>query len=229
MNEIAEKPKRLVLVGTSAFAEVALEYFSRESDYDVVGFAVERDYLNQTEMASLPVVALEELDEIFSPADHHVFVAIAYAQLNRLRTRLCEVVKDKGYPLASFISPNAMVSPSANVGEHCFIFENNVIQPRVTIGNNVILWSGNHIGHHTRVGNNCFVSSHVVISGYCDVGENCFLGVNSTIPDGISISADCWIGPGVVISADTDAGQLFPATKPTASRADTLRFFKVGH
>ncbi len=219
--------KNLVIVGDSSFAEVAHEYFNQASEYQVVGFAVERAFLNRGELFGLPVVALEDMATAFPPARHAVYVALVYSELNRLRTRLAGAVEAMGYDLASFISPHARVSSSATLGRHCFVFEDNVIQPYVSIGDNVVLWSGNHIGHHSRVGDNCFIASHVVVSGHCSIAENCFLGVNAAVANDIKIAEDCWIGPGVVISADTEAGQMFPAAKADASRVNTYRFFKI--
>ncbi len=219
--------KDLVIVGDSSFAEVAYEYFNHDSDYRVAAFAVERDFLQREKLFGLSVVALEDIQSLFPPANHAVYVALVYSELNRVRTRLVGAVEAMGYDLASFISPQARVSPSATIGRHCFIFEDNVIQPHATIGDNVVLWSGNHIGHHSRIDNNCFVSSHVVISGHCSIGANCFLGVNAAVANNISIAKDCWIGPGVVISANTEAGQMFPAAKTEASRVNAYRFFKI--
>ncbi|MDA1100681.1 MAG: acetyltransferase [Proteobacteria bacterium] len=219
--------KGLVIVGDSSFAEVAHEYFNQQSEYQVVGFAVERAFLGRSELFGLPVVALEDMTAAFPPENCDVYVALVYSELNRLRTRLAAAVDAMGYDLASFISPHARVSPSATLGRHCFVFEDNVIQPYVTIGDNVVLWSGNHIGHHSSIGGNCFISSHVVISGHCSIGENCFLGVNAAVANDVKIAKDCWIGPGVVISADTEAGQMFPAAKAEASRASAYRFFKL--
>jgi sugar O-acyltransferase (sialic acid O-acetyltransferase NeuD family) len=219
--------KSLVIVGDSSFAEVAYEYFNRESEYQVAGFAVERAFLRRNELFGLPVVALEDIAAAFPPARCDVYVALVYSELNRLRTRLAAAVEAMGYGLASFISPHARVSPSATLGRHCFVFEDNVIQPYVTIGDNVVLWSGNHIGHHSTIGGNCFVSSHVAISGHCAIGGNCFLGVNAAVANDVTIAKDCWIGPGVVISADTEAGEMFPAARTKASRVNTYRFFKL--
>src|SRR5215210_6681342 len=160
-----EKHKRLVIVGAGAFAEVACEYFARDTNYDPVAFAVERAHLTHTTLLDRPVVALEGLADAYPPATHDVYVAIVYTQLNRLRARLLNAAKALGYAPASYISPRAFVWPNVTLGEHCFIFENNVVQPFVTLGDNVVLWSGNHIGHHSRIGDNVFVSSHVVISG----------------------------------------------------------------
>ena len=219
--------ENLVIVGDSSFAEVAHEYFSRESSYQVVAFAVERSFLNHDELLGLPVIALEDMPTTFAPAQHDVYVALVYSDLNRLRTRLVAAVVAMGYGLASFVSPYAQVSPSAKVGRHCFIFEDNVIQPYVAIGDNVVLWSGNHIGHHSTIGDNNFVSSHVVVSGHCTIGTSCFLGVNSAIANNVKVARDCWIGPGVVISADTEPGQMFSPSKAQASRVDAYRFFKL--
>jgi sugar O-acyltransferase (sialic acid O-acetyltransferase NeuD family) len=221
------KSRKLLIVGDGAFAEVACEYFTEDTDYEVVGFAVEKAFLTKESLFGLPVVALGTAASRF-PADiHSAFVAITYNDLNRLRTRLVEEVRQMNYPLASFISSNAQVSKSAQISEHCFVFENNVVQPQVTIAENVIIWSGNHIGHHSTIERNCFISSHAVISGFCHIGQNSFLGVNSTIVNNIRVADDNWIGPGVVITQDTQAGELYSIPKATPAKVSSLRFFRV--
>lgn len=222
------QPKDLLIVGDSAFAEVAYEYFTHDSAYRVVGFSVERAYLKKPALFGLPVVPLEEVEATFDPAAHSAFVAVTYTQMNRLRARLYQAVKAKGYAPASYVSSRAFVWGNVAVGEHCFIFENNVVQPFVKLGDNVILWSGNHVGHHSTVGDNCFISSHVVLSGYVAVGENCFLGVNSAVANNRTVGRDCWVGPGVVLTGDAPDGSLYGAPKAEPSRVGSLRFFRVG-
>lgn len=221
------KSHKIVILGDSAFAEIAFEYFTHDSPYEVVAFSVERPYLVKKHLCGLPVVPFDELSDQFSPVDHFVFVAVTYTQLNRLRRRLALEAKAKGYRLASYVSSRAFVWHNASLGEHCFIFENNTIQPFVKIGDNVVLWSGNHIGHHSTIRDNCFVSSHVVISGFVDVGENSFLGVNTTIANNISVGRDNWIGPGVVIRKATPDGAMFSTIHPEPAKVSALRFFKI--
>lgn len=199
-----KKNKPLVILGDSAFAEIAYEYFQFDSDYEVVAFAVERTYLTRSTLFDLPVVAFEDLAQTYFPASHSFFAANVYTQGNQLRTRLYQAAKDQGYAPASYISPHAFVWRNCKIGEHCFIFENNVIQPFVTVGNNVILWSGNHIGHHSSIMDHCFVSSHVVVSGFCRVGSSCFLGVNATVANNINIGDRCVIGAGALILSDVE-------------------------
>lgn len=221
------KSKKLIIVGDSAFAEIAKEYFDVDSEYEVVAFSVEQGYFRKSSLAGLPVIPFEKIEEYYTPSEYSVFVAIPYAQLNRLRARLMFAAKGKGYALASYVSPRAFIWRNARFGEHCFIFEDNTIQPFAEIGNNVILWSGNHVGHHSTIHDHCFISSHVVISGFCEIGAYSFLGVNSALANDVIIGRDNWVGPGVTIHQNTGAGMLFSASKVEPSRVSTLRFFKV--
>jgi sugar O-acyltransferase (sialic acid O-acetyltransferase NeuD family) len=202
-----DKQRKLIIIGDSAFAEIAFEYFQHDSEYEVVAFCVEQPFLKRDSLFGLPVIALEEMEKRYRPDEHSFYAANVYTQRNQLRTRLCQTVKQKGYKPASYISPHAFVWRNCKIGEHCFIFENNVVQPFVTIGDNVVLWSGNHIGHHSTIEDNCFISSHVVVSGFCRIGRNCFMGVNSTVANNISIGNDCVIGAGALILADIEDGQ----------------------
>ncbi|MBN8893864.1 MAG: acetyltransferase [Rhodanobacter sp.] len=202
-------PRPLVLVGAGEFAQIACEYFEHDSDYDVVAFSVERDYLVQPTLAGRPVVAFETLEADYPPADVDVFVAVPSSQLNRLRTRLYREAKRRGYRLATYVSTRAFVWRNAEVGENSFIFEGNVIQPFVRVGSNCILWSGNHVGHRTVVRDNVFIASHAVISGYCEIGESSFVGVNTTFNDHVKVAPDNVIGAGALVTRDTEPGRIY--------------------
>ena len=195
------KNKKLVLVGAGELAQIAYEYFTHDSEYEIVAFSVESEFLDEATLYDLPIVPFEDLVSLYPVEDFEAFVAIPSTQLNRLRTRLYTQLKSLGYTLATYISSHAFVWRNAKIGENCFIFENNVIQPFVEIGNNCILWSGNHIGHRTVIEDNCFLSSHVVVSGYCRIGASCFLGVNSTFNDQTSIAKNCILASGSLVTS----------------------------
>lgn len=193
-----DKRKRLVIVGAGEFGEIAYEYFTMDSEYEVVAFAVERKYRDKDELSGLPVVDFEDMGRLYPPAGHEVFVAVTYVKLNRVRRRLFEECKRQGYSCASYISPRAFVWHNAKIGENVFIFEDNTIQYHVEIGNNVVLWSGNHIGHRTVIENDCWITSHDVISGYCRIGQGSFIGVNATLGDNVTLGRDTVFGAAAV-------------------------------
>ena len=227
MIKLVEKKKKLLIIGDSAFAEVAYECFTYDSEYEVVGFAVENAFRKKDTLFGLPVVNLEDVTSLYMPTEVDFYAALVYTSLNRLRTRLYTMAKAMGYKPASYISSAAFVWRNVEFGEHCFVFENNTLQPFVKIANNVVLWSGNHIGHHSVVEDNCFISSQVVVSGFCNIGKNTFVGVNVSIGNNIDIAEDNWIGPGVVITSNTEINQLYKVDKALPTKVSARRFFKV--
>ena len=205
--------KKLIIFGVGDVAELAYFYFSNESNYNVMGFAVDKEFMDKKIFHSLPVVAYEELPNKFPPNEYELFIAMSYAKVNKYSAEKYLQIKRLGYSLASFVSSKA-TNYAESIGENCFILEDNTIQPFVEIGNNVTLWSGNHIGHHSVIEDHCFITSQVVISGGCTIGELSFIGVNSTLRDHIEIGKSNVIGAGSLIMADSDDFNVF-ISKPT--------------
>lgn len=196
------KSKKLVIVGAGEFAEIAYEYFTDDSDYEVAAFAVESQYLKERTLRALPVVAFDELPRLYPPEQYEVFVAVTYVKLNRARRRLYLACKEMGYTCASYVSSHCFFWKNAEIGENSFIFEDNTVQYHVRIGSNVVLWSGNHIGHRTVIHDDCWLTSHVVVSGFCEIGSGCFIGVNASIGDGVHIADDVVLGAGAMTVRD---------------------------
>ncbi|MCP3371014.1 acetyltransferase [Bradyrhizobium cajani] len=197
-----EKHRQVVIFGIGEIAELADYYFSCDSQYEVVGFTVDRAFLKQTEFRGRPVVAFEEVADTFAPDRHAMFVAVSYAKINAVRAEKVAAARAKGYRLASYLSSRATVFADFELKENCFILEDNTIQPFASVGANVTLWSGNHIGHHSVIEDDVFLASHVVISGGVRVGRGSFVGVNVTIRDHVTIGQRCVLGAGALVLED---------------------------
>lgn len=218
--------KKLVLFGLGDIGQLANYYFTQDSDYEVVAFTVDRDYMEPGQtFEGLPVVPFEEVEEHYPPDSHELFLALSYAQMNKLREQKFHQAKAKGYQLASYISSRCSYLSQFPPGDNAFILEDNTVQPFVKIGDNVTLWSGNHIGHHSEIRPHNFVSSHVVISGHCVIESNCFLGVNSTIGHKVTIAAETLLGAGAMVTKDTETGGVYvaPRTVKLKMRSDSVK------
>lgn len=218
--------KKLIIYGSGETAEIATDYFIHDSDYEVLAFTVDKQYLTAIKLMNLPVVPFEDVEKAYPPDEVEIFVAASFGKLNRIRAGMYQKAKAKGYRCASFISPKAFVWHNVEIGENVFIFEENVVQYKAKIGNNVILWSGNHIGHQTVVQDHCFISSHVVISGFCNIGSHSFLGVNSSFNDGIIFGKDGVTGNGTVIVKDTEPGMVYVGN-PAKAIKSSYEAFKI--
>lgn len=192
------KNRKLVIVGAGEFGEIAYEYFTLDSEYEVVAFAVEREYRNKDKLFGLPVLDFEDIEAVYPPKEYETFVAVTYVQLNRARKKLFEQCKKKGYYCASYISSHAFVWHNVSIGENVFVFENSTLQHYVSIKNNAILWSGSYIGHRSVIEEHCWIAPQCVIAGFCHIGKSCFIGVNATVGDKVRIEEDVVVGAGAV-------------------------------
>ena len=207
-----KKTKKAILFGTSGQAEVMDYLITNDSEYEIVAFTSTSDFIKENTIYGRPLIAFEEIEKIYPPAEYDMHIAIGYNTQNRVRRKFYEAAKAKGYKLLTYISSKC-TNYAKKIGDNCFIFEDNTIQPFVEVGNNCILWSGNHIGHHSKIMDDVFISSHVVISGHCTIGSNSFLGVNSTLKDGIKIAPFTTLGAGCLIVKDTEEDTTYIGTK----------------
>jgi len=220
--------KPVVIFGTGDFARVAAVYLQEDSPYDIAGFTVNEEYIDQPTLNGLDVFPFEQLVQTHPPEEYAMFVAVGFKRVNKARSEVYGVCKSLGYELISYICSEATQWGHIEIGDNTFVFEENVIQPFAKLGNDVVLWSGNHIGHDAVVGDHCFVASHAVISGNVTIGTRSFIGVNATIRDGVRIARDNVIGAGALILADTKPGEVYAGngTQALAIQSDQLKSFK---
>ena len=200
--------KRLVIFGSREIAVLAQFYFEHDSDYDVVGFTVDDEFVDSDQFQGLPLIPFSSIKRIFPPQYADMHVALSYQKLNRVRQEKYEEAIKHGYRLASYVCSKSVTWPDLDIGDNCFVLENQTIQPTVRIGNNVVIWSGNHIGHGTVIGDHTYIASHVCLSGHCSIGERCFLGVNSAVRDFVTVGDDVFVTMHAAVRADVEAGAV---------------------
>lgn len=203
--------KKIIIFGNNDLAELALYYFTFDSDHQVHGFTKTRDFMLEGEtFNSRNVVPFEELEQHFPPSEYYLFAPIAD---NKYRTKIYNEGKEKGYRFISYVSSKC-TNYAPSIGDNCFILEDNTLQPFTTIRNNVIMWSKNHIGHHSLIEDNTFITSQCTISGHCLIKKGAFLGVGSILRDRITIGENSIIGMGAVVTKsvpDNETWIGFPA------------------
>ena len=200
--------KKIIIFGTGELAQ-RIFFYLKDSDDQVIAFCANKSKIDKEELLGLPVIAFENIEKKFPPSEFSMFIALAYSEMNKKRTKFFNEAKNKGYELYSFIHPSTKIWDEFEIGENCFILANNVIQPFVKIGNNVLIGSNNLISHNTTIGDNCFVASNVTMGGHITMGKNCFVGLSATINQRIQIGNECIIGAGTIISKDINDKEVY--------------------
>ena len=207
---------KVIIFGVLDTAELAHYYLEHDSEHEVVAFSVNREYIQEESFRGLPLVAFEDVENVFPPSKYSFFAPMTGRNMNRNREAVYNQVKAKGYQFISYISSHATILDRKVIGENCFILEDNTIQPFTTVGNNVVMWSGNHIGHHGQIKDHVFFTSHVVMSGHCVIESYSFFGVNSTIRDYMTIAQGTLVGMASAVTKDTEEWGIYignPAKK----------------
>lgn len=212
---------KVIIFGVQDFAQLAKFYLQHDSEHEVVAFSVHERYLPEGKIfEELPIVAFENVEEIYPASDFKFFAPMSPSRMNKIRESVYQQIKQKGYEMISYVSSKATVFPGAIIGDNCFILEDNTIQPFTSIGNNVVLWSGNHIGHHGVIKDHVSFTSHVVLSGHCVVESFSFFGVNATIRDGVHIGEGSFIAMAAAVTRDTEPWGVYKGNP--AKKGETL-------
>ena len=208
--------EKIIIYGNKSIAREAFFYLKYFSDYAVVGFTVDREYLESDSLCQLPVLPFDGVETALPPNRHKMLIAVGYVQNNKIRTERYLQSKKMGYQLINFISPKSIIHPETAVGDNCIIGHYTVVSPDAKIGNNVIIASGCMIGHDVIIGDNCFFSPGVVVAGSVDIGSSSYFGANATIRNKVSIGKECVIGAGAIILENIEDRSVYigePATK----------------
>lgn len=217
----------IVIFGISKISDVVYTYICNDKSFNVVGFCVDREYMQESEKFGLPVVAFDEIETHFPPNEYKMLVAIGYHRMNKVRAQKCKTAKEKGYKLVSYINKNADIAPNVEIGENCIILDNVSVEPFVRVGNNVCLYCNSTVAHHSAIEDNVWVTSGTVVGGNSIVGKNTFLGINSTIGHNIKIGEENFIGAGTLVTKDTDDKSVFICPDTPKYRLNTDQFMKL--
>ena len=218
---------KVVLFGSGRGAITAYKYLKYDTDHEIVAFTVNEAYLTDTELEGIPVVPFEKVTELYPPTEYKLFASLGFDDLNRVRQKVYEAGKEKGYEFISYVhSSNKTLEPLV-IGENCFILENQSLNIGVEIGNNVVMWSGNQIGDRVKVGDHVWISSHVCISGNVQIGNNTILGVNATVSHDIFIGEENYIGANALIAKNTGPKEVYVVSGTPKAAFASDRFMRL--
>lgn len=203
----------IVLFGVGQFSAVVSEYLRSFAHEDrIVGYTVDREYLNGETFNGLPVCAWEDIEQRFAPDQVQLFGPISYRNGNRFRRDRFLEARARGYRHYRFVHPASHVH-TTEIGSNVLILEGNSVQYFASIGDNCVLWSNNHVGHHTRIGDHCFLTGHVGIGGNTTVGEGVFFAGRSGAIDNLVIGDWSLLSPNAVATADMPPDSILAGPK----------------
>ena len=98
--------KKIIIFGPSILGEIVQHYLTIDSDYEVVAFSANQEYIKEKEFNGLPIIAFENIEKDYPPTEYSMFVAIGYQKMNKPREKIYNEAKNKGYKTCLFCRCN---------------------------------------------------------------------------------------------------------------------------
>jgi len=192
---------KLVIWGASGHAMVVADIIRLRGEYQIIGFL---DNINLQRRSStflgIPILGGEEqLDRIREQGVNHLILGFGNCDA---RLKLAELVKTKGFQLASAIHPGSIIASDTTIKPGTVIAAGAVINPGSWIGENVIINTSATVDHDCVIGDGAHICPGVHLGGNVSVGRARWVGIGSSVKDHISIGSASLIGAGSVVVKD---------------------------
>lgn len=219
---------QIVMFGAGKVADVVYRHITHAGTHDVVAFTTDAHHVpSGGTFHGKPVVAFEDVEKRYPPAQYGMLVAIGYHDLNAVRRAKYEAAKTKGYRLSSYVSPRAGAGDWLRAGENCIILDNATIEPGVVLGNNVVVWSNVLVGHHTTIDDHCWIAGQAVFGGSAHLGEGSFVGLGAIVGHEVELGPQTMLGAGALVTKCAEPKSVFVAKNTELFRLDSEKFLKI--
>ncbi|MDC3309581.1 acetyltransferase [bacterium] len=216
--------EKLVIYGNGRIAKIIYQFLKKQ--FDVVGFTVDKEFIETEDVEGLPLIAFEDLKKTFTPKDHKMLIAVGYVRMNEVRLQKYLEGKAKGYKFINYIHPSVVWHDNIRIGENNIILDYVSIQPYVDIGNSNFIWSNAVIAHGSTLMDTNWITSGVVVSGDAVIKSKCFLGVNCSIGHNVTIEDGNFIGANSLVTKSTMPNEVFISRDSEKMRLNSKRFLK---
>lgn len=172
----------------------------------VVGTTSYLDQAHAAWSAAFPDVAIEKVSlasedefdfrplDLLDPTQGCIFVAVDETFGNFKRAELMQAVLERGFKLASFVSPRAFISSNVKLGVNTFIADGVTVGYGSRIDYNTFLLPGVHIGTDVHIRPSCWLESGVNVGNDVQIGMHCTVRSGALIAPHVQIGRYCELG-----------------------------------
>lgn len=190
-------------LGAGGHAKVIIEILRLTGSCDLVGLLDAKSEYWGTEVLGVPILGDDSLlSELYDRGVRYAFIGVGTVGDTQPRKRLYQKVCQLGFQIVPAIHPQAVISPSVEIGQGPTIMANATLNAAARLGDNVIVNTGAIIEHDCIVGNHVHIATGARLAGTVCVGEGTHIGLGASIRQGIYIGHNAIIGAGAVVVRD---------------------------
>lgn len=189
------KKKDIILFGAGGHALSVIDVIESTNKYKIL-FVIDKFFGS---ISKYKVYKQEKDINYYKKYTKNICIAIGQIKNSQIRSKLYKKLCKNKFNLPKIISPYALVSSSAKIGNGSIIMHHALINSSSQIGENCIINSKALVEHGARIEDDCHLSTRVTINGDSIIKKGSFVGSNSTVIQGITIGSNSIIGAGSVV------------------------------
>lgn len=172
--------KEILVVGGGGHARSVIDVVEAEGRFVIAGVV---DNTPPSDDSVLGYSWLGDDTELDGLVARFKYAVVAVGQLPRpdTRIRLFQRLTQLGAELPTIVSPHAVVSAHARLGQGTVVMHGAVVNAGAVVGKNCIVNTMGLIEHDTHVGDHCHISTGARVNGECVVGEESFIGSGAVV------------------------------------------------
>lgn len=187
--------KSLILVGCGGHAKSVIELIESTGNWKIHGLIGLQHEVGRKVLGYTVMGTDSDLSNIKKECES-ALLGLGQITSPSFRKKLGIELKEKGFHLPVLISPKAVVSRHAQLGEGTTIGHGAVINAGAVVGANCIINTNALIEHDVQVEDYCHISTGALVNGGAHIGSGSFVGSGAIIREGLKISENSIIGAG---------------------------------
>jgi sugar O-acyltransferase (sialic acid O-acetyltransferase NeuD family) len=191
--------EKIVIFGAGGHAKVVVDAIEREGFYRIKLLVDSNPAMVGTSINRYRV--LSEQEGLSARADGTFWAFVAIGD-NQTRKRIAQIVKQRGFSLATVVHPGAVKATEVELGEGSLLMPGSVINACAEVGSNVIVNTGAIIEHDCRVGNNTHIAPRATLCGGVHIADDTLIGAGAVVLPGLKIGARVVVAAGAVVITD---------------------------
>jgi sugar O-acyltransferase (sialic acid O-acetyltransferase NeuD family) len=200
---LAQASTKVIGLGAGGHARVLIEILTAMGAIEIVGLLEVDSRLWKTKQLGIPVLGSDELlPKLFEDGIRQAFIGVGSIGESSLRRNLFAKARHLGFEVIPCIHPNAVISPSAMVGEGPNIMAGAVINSCARIGVNVIVNTGAIVEHDCVLGDHSHVGPGARLGSAVTVSEGAHIGMGASVRQCVRIGRNSVVGVGAAVVSD---------------------------
>lgn len=185
---------KVIIIGASGHGKVIADIIVSSGNV-VKGFLDDADDIQGKSIIGFPVLGIIADYKEYLDCEFIIAIGDPY-----IRKKIAESIDVKWH---TAVHPSAVISKfDTSIGEGTVIMANAVVNPSAKIGNHCIVNTSVVVEHDNVLKDYVHLSPNVTLAGIVTVGECTHIGAGASTRQLINIAPDCVIGVGSVIVKD---------------------------